>query len=159
MNIRLVRNMTSAEQNTIHRLWNQEYPKQLQHQDLAEFQNYLNGLSDLQHFLLYNESKEVVGWALQFTRTEEVWFAVILNSTVHGKGYGTRLLNELKKTAQVLNGWVIDHNKDLREDGKSYNSPLDFYLKNDFKVLADTRLESEKISVVKIQWKAVIASN
>ena len=70
-----------------------------------------------------------------------------------GKGFGTQLLNLGKEKESVLNGWVIDHDKDKKRNGENYISPLNFYLKNGFEVFPDNRLELEKLSAVKIRWK------
>ncbi|MCK9481612.1 MAG: hypothetical protein M0R38_07625 [Bacteroidia bacterium] len=63
------------------------------------------------------------------------------------------MLNELKSDENVLNGWVIDHNSDIKINGNFYQSPLNFYLKNEFEILNETRLELEIMSAVKIKWK------
>lgn len=93
-----------------------------------------------------------MGWALTFERENEKWFAIILSEKIKGKGLGRKMLNELKKEEQVLNGWVIDHNNDKKKNGQQYISPLKFYEKCGFIILSDVRLELDKISAVKIKW-------
>ncbi|WP_136666613.1 GNAT family N-acetyltransferase [Flavobacterium sp. H122] len=136
-------------------LWNNEYPDKLQYSSIQDFDNYLNSLSNIEHFLLINNIDKVVGWAMTFERENENWFAVIIDSTKQGKGYGKLLLDELKKTKPVLNGWVIDHENDIKTNGEPYKSPLGFYLKNGFQVLNDFRIENDKITAVKIRWSTV----
>ena len=63
------------------------------------------------------------------------------------------MLDKLKQTNRELYGWVIDHNNDKKTNGKSYDSPLEFYKKHDFEILQTERLGLEKISAVKIRWK------
>jgi hypothetical protein len=138
--------------NQILDLWNNEYPEKLTYNSLKEFDNYLNNLSNLTHYLLTNNENLILGWALKFERENEKWFAIILSEIIKGKGLGRKMLNELKKEEQVLNGWVIDHNNDKKKNGQLYVSPLKFYEKCNFEILVDERLELEKISAVKIKW-------
>ena len=42
----------------------------------------------------------------------------------------------------------------ILKSGKPYRSPLDFYIKNGFKVLPEIRLELPSISAVKIKWSS-----
>lgn len=77
--------------------WNSEYPERLVYTELSEFEKYLDGLSELKHFLLVDDVNEMQGWAFNFEREEENWFGIIINSKVHKRGLGTFLLNELKK--------------------------------------------------------------
>nr|WP_290861271.1 GNAT family N-acetyltransferase [Flavobacterium sp.] len=93
-----------------------------------------------------------MGWGIIFVRDSEQWFALLIDSRFQGMGLGTFLLNELKKTQPELNGWVIDHENDLKQNGKPYLSPLAFYKKNNFEVLGNFRIENEKLSAVKIKW-------
>jgi hypothetical protein len=133
-------------------LWNNEYPEKLTYNSLEDFDNYLNNLSNLTHYLLINKENLILGWALKFERENEKWFAIILSEIIKGKGLGRKMLNELKKEEQILNGWVIDHNNDKKKNGQLYVSPLKFYEKCDFEILVDERLELDKISAVKIKW-------
>ena len=102
---------------------------------------------------MIDANKEIKGWYFDFIRNNEKWFAIILDSKIQGKGYGTKLLELAKQKENVLNGWVIDHNRDKKKNGASYISPMNFYLKSGFEKLAKNRLESEKISAVKIIWR------
>lgn len=145
--------LTIAEKEIICTLWNAEYPQQLGHQNISEFDNYLHNLSEATHYLLIDENEQIKGWGISFWRDNEIWFAIILDEKIHGKGFGTLLLNELKKAEIELNGWVVDHENDIKQDGEKYKSPLAFYSKNDFTVCKEIRLETAKISAVKIKWR------
>ena len=145
--------LTTTQAEAVYHLWNDEYPRQLGYQKMEDFHSYLNSLENKTHFLLIDDRGAVVGWALIFLRDGENWFAIIINSNVHSKGYGTRILNELKKRENQFVGWVIDKEGDVRADGSAYKSPLQFYLKNGFTVLPEQRIEFP-ISAVKIQWQA-----
>lgn len=145
--------LTKEQQRQVIGLWNKEYPDTLSYQTEEEFDDYLKGLNGLEHLLLTGEQGALQGWAITFEREGATWFAIILDSQLHGKGLGSKLLDRLKLKHKILNGWVIDHNRALKPDGKPYRSPLGFYLKNDFKVLSGTRLELDKISAVKIIWQ------
>ena len=145
-------NLTIEQKEKILGLWNQEYPEKLKHHELSDFENYLNDLTDQEHFLLTDDSNRISGWSFIFVRDYEKWFAMILDKSIHRLGYGTLLLNKLKEKEVKLSGWVIDHARDKKQNGEYYISPLDFYLKNDFVISPHIRLELNKISAVKIEW-------
>lgn len=141
-----------AEKAAIYRLWNQEYPAQLGYNSMNELDSYLNALKNPTHYFLINDEGIMMGWAFAFERDNEKWFAIIVDSSVHKKGMGSTLLNTLKSNETILNGWVTDHNNYTKLNGTPYPSPLDFYLKNGFEICPDTRLETDKLSAVKIRW-------
>lgn len=144
--------LSQTDKKAIFTIWNNEYPEKLNYASFSDFENYLHNLSDQSHILLVDENKNIKGWYFDFIRDKEKWFAIILDSQVKGIGFGTKILNFAKSKEKVLNGWVIDHNKDKKKNGKIYESPLNFYLKNGFKKLSGQRLELDKISAVKIKW-------
>ena len=86
-------------------------------------------------------------------RENKVWFAIIIDSQIQGRGKGSLLIKELKKSNDNLNGWVIDHENEIKNNATPYKSPLLFYVKNGFTVCSEIRMENEKISAVKINWK------
>lgn len=143
-------NETQKEQ--IFDLWNTEYPEKLVYHSMADFESYLSRLTEQNHYILLDTNDKIKGWAITFIRENEKWFAIIISGKLHGKGIGTEMLNELKKKESILNGWVIDHNSDKKHNGDRYRSPLEFYIKNGFKVIHETRLELEVMSAVKIKW-------
>ncbi|WP_158795451.1 N-acetyltransferase [Pedobacter sp. L105] len=145
--------LSSYQKIAVLKLWNLEYPEQLQCKTMAEFEHYLFTLANVNHFLLLDDAHEIVGWAFKFTRDTAVWFAIILDGTIHLKGFGSLLLDQLKDKETSLNGWVVDHNHYLRSNAEIYRSPLNFYLKNGFRVIEDVRLELPHLSAVKITWK------
>ena len=134
-------------------LWNNEYPKKLMHESFESFESYLKNLKEQNHILLIDNENYVKGWYIDFIRENEKWFAMILNSELQGKGFGTKLLNEAKRKENELNGWVIDHNNDVKQNGEFYQSPIKFYEKNEFKIINRIRLELDMISAVKIKWR------
>ncbi len=144
--------LSKTEEKEILHLWNNEYPKKLNYQTLAEFEKYLKNLTEQSHILILNENQKIIGWYFDFIRENEKCFAIIFDSNFQGKGFGTKILNLAKEKESKLNGWVIDNNNDKKKNGKFYKSPLNFYLKNGFEKLAKNRLELENISAVKIKW-------
>lgn len=146
--------LTTEQKIAVSVLWNQEYPAQLIMETLTDFDRYLSGLTSAEHFLYIEEPDDILGWAFKFTRDAEKWFAVILDSSVHHKGIGSMLLNQLKQEEQKLNGWVIDHNRYKKSNLETYSSPIAFYLKNGFEVNKEIRMESPQLSAVKISWKS-----
>lgn len=146
--------LTLDQKQLLFELWNSEYPEKIGYKELSEFENYLDRLSNKEHYLIVDDQNQILGWAFVFLREEEDWFGIIINSKIQGKGFGKLLLGELKKSKIVLNGWVIDHQNDLKQNKEPYLSPLGFYTKNGFLVHQNYRIESDTISAVKISWKS-----
>jgi len=119
---------------------------------IADFQAFLDQMIDPKYYLVMDNS-DIAGWAATFTAGPVRSFFIMFNSAYHGKGYGTLLLNELKKEGPRLFAWAIDHNDDVKPDGRPYPSPINFYLKNGFTVNEDLRLENEQLSAVNILWE------
>ena len=145
--------LTKKQKIIICQLWNNEYPEKLSFENVSGFENYLNCLAVIKHYLLIDENQNINGWGFTFLRESEIWIAIIIKNEIHGKGSGTLLLNELKNSKNELNGWVIDHEKDIKRNGENYKSPIEFYKKNGFEILSENRIENEKISATKIKWK------
>ncbi len=139
------------DKEILYHLWNQEYPVNINYATLADFENYLSGLANVNHYFLVIQ-ENIMGWSFTFDRNGEKWFGLILDSSIHQKGYGTLMLNEAKKLETSLYGWVMDHDRDLKSNGEPYKSPLGFYLKNGFITFPDVRIDTEKFSAVKIGW-------
>lgn len=152
MRIAEARSLTFAQKNAILQLWNSEYPASLKYDTIALLEDYLDHLGDKKHYLLMNDEGIMSGWAFTFTRDGEKWFAMILGRHAQKKGYGSKILDHIKQGETILNGWVMDHNNAVKSNGKSYISPMGFYLKNNFTVHPGTRIENEKLSAVKISW-------
>lgn len=155
MDIIKTEKLTENRKLQILTLWNNEYPEKLNYKSLAAFESYLENLVDPSHLLIIDTDKNLKGWYIDFIREEEKWFAIIIDSTLHGKGYGTRLLTLAKEKERELNGWVIDRNEGKKRNGDVYKSPLAFYLKNGFQRIPEIRLELEVLSAVKIHWSAL----
>ncbi|RZK20205.1 MAG: N-acetyltransferase [Pedobacter sp.] len=153
MKSRYTNHLNVADKEKIYQLWNNEYPKSLSFIDLKGLDDYLKTLSEPIYYLLECDSGEILAWASKFFRENEKWFAIILDEKIHGQGKGTEMLNLIKENEFVLNAWVIDKEEAEKANGKIYKSPLNFYLKNGFKVYPEIRLENEKMSAVKIIWK------
>ena len=145
--------LSLEQKDSLMQLWNNEYPAKLNLKTIEDFELYLNGLSKTKHYLLLDDSDEIQGWTFTFLREDENWFVIILNSEIHGKGIGSLLMNEIKKNNTSLNGWVIDQENEIKHNATFYKSPLQFYIKNDFIICSEIRIENEKLSAVKINWK------
>jgi len=142
-----------VQKEQILQLWNAAYSKAIHLENIHALDNYLDGLTEAVHYFLTDEASEICGWASVFLRDDEKWFAIIIDEKTQGNGAGTMLLNELKHIENALSGWVIDKSGDIKQDGNAYQSPLQFYLKNEFVINPEIRLETEKIAAVKISWK------
>jgi GNAT superfamily N-acetyltransferase len=145
--------LSTAQKKDIVRLWNAEYPAYLSYAHVSEFDCYLEGLANPRHFLIADQTGTVRAWLVTFTRGNERWFAMILDASLQGQGIGSRLLHEAREYKKELNGWVIDHDRDVRSDGRPYPSPLGFYLKNGFELVSNVRLETSAMSCAKIRWQ------
>lgn len=143
--------LTEVQQTELLNLWNAAYPATLFHPHVESFDRYLNDLENKKFYLILNNDL-VTAFAMQFVRDEETWFAVIVNENAQKKGLGKSLLAALQSTNERLSGWVIDTNGYQRVDGQTYLSPLEFYIKNNFRIVEEQRLENERISAVKIIW-------
>jgi GNAT superfamily N-acetyltransferase len=135
-------------------LWNDEYPKELSHRSLVEFDQYLNKLSDKNHILLSDENGTVKGWLIYFLRDNEQCFAMLLDSSLQGQGWGSKFLNLAKQRNSELNGWVIDNDNERKQNGQNYKSPIGFYRKNAFEVRTDIQLKKKNINGIKVIWKS-----
>ena len=153
MRITKTENLSNEQKQRIVELWNNEYPVQLRHSGTASFDEYLSKLGNPEHYLLTDDDETIKGWLASFMREGEKWFAMIVDTGEQKKGYGSRLLSKVKEFETEFNGWVMDHEQAVKANGETYASPLGFYLKNDFEVLSDVRLESETMSAVKIKWQ------
>jgi GNAT superfamily N-acetyltransferase len=153
MRIEQTQVLTKDQKKEIVDLWNKEYPTHLAYKHVSEFDEYLAGLTGYQHLLVHDEDKSINAWFMTFTREQARWFSMIVDSSLQGQGIGSQLLNAAKTTETELNGWATDHDRDVKADGTAYPSPIGFYLKNDFKILEDIRLEKGELSVVKIRWR------
>ena len=152
MEIKTLKTLPLEYKEQLLKLWNTEYPKHLAFNNLAGFDTYLEPLENKNHFLLVDEQNIINGWLFTFLKEGEVWFGMIVKTEIQGQGYGSELLQLVKQNTTCLNGWVIDHSNDLKENGEAYVSPIPFYLKNDFIILKDLRLNYKKLIAVKIKW-------
>ncbi|MBL7712191.1 MAG: hypothetical protein JNL13_07005 [Chitinophagaceae bacterium] len=152
MTILKVKALSTAQKEAVLQLWNNEYPAQLCFRSVQELEQYLYALSKPVHYIAGNPSLPCAAWAFAFERDGERWFAIIVDGRLQKTGIGTALLDALKADHKVLNGWLTDHDSYQKQDGQVYFSPRDFYLKNDFTLCPGERLETEKLSAVKISW-------
>ena len=144
--------LSIEEKEVLRELWNNEYPAKLHLKTLEDLDLYLDRLLNTKHYLLFDDSDKINGWAFTFLRENENWFAILLDSKIQGKGNGSLLISELKKNNTILNGWVTDHENEVKQNNEVYKSPMLFYMKHDFTILTETRIENEKMSAVKINW-------
>ncbi len=146
--------LTEAQKLGIIALWNTEYPKALFLPSLVKFDQYLDSLTDRHHILLLDENEKLYGWFIYFIREEERWFAMILDSSLQGQGWGSKFLKLAKKRNTELNGWVIDNDKQPKQNGEYYRSPINFYLKNGFAIQAEVQLKKKNIQGIKVVWSS-----
>lgn len=153
MTIIQTKSLNQIQKEAIFNLWNSEYPEKLNYETIQQLDDYLDLLLEQKHYLLLAENHKITGWCFTFLRDSEKWFAIIIANEFQGKGFGKLLLETIKKEGKLLNGWVTNHNKDYKNNGEIYKSPLGFYLKNGFKVIENQVLKTDKISAIKIFWE------
>ena len=141
--------LTDSEISQIFTIWNQVYPVQLVYEDVLSFKQYLSGLTGAQHILCEVDGK-VDGWLCVFNRHRANWFVIILDPEIQGEGVGKRLMNYAIEAYRSLNGWVVEHNKYVKQDGSTYVSPLGFYQKLGFKVVEGDTLHKDGLECVRI---------
>ena len=152
MRIKTVKILSNKQKEIITQLWNAEYPEQLNFSGVTGFEEFLKSVSNPTHFLLIDENESLKGWLMTFTRENERWFSVIVDGKVKQKGFGTQLLNELKRNETEINGWAVEHENYLKNNGENYRSPIGFYKKNGFTILPEVRLEKQNYYCIKIKW-------
>lgn len=154
MNFTETKTLNEEQKLEIIELWNNEYPKELSHPGLTEFDQYLLTLSEKNHILLSNENGTVKGRLIYFIRDNEQCFAMLLDSSLQGRGWGSKLLNLAKERNSELNGWVIGNNTEPKQNGENYKSPIEFYRKNNFEIRTDIQLKKKNINGIKVIWKS-----
>jgi GNAT superfamily N-acetyltransferase len=147
MEIIKTKNLTEHQFNQINSLWNQEYPARLK----DRFAILFEGACDYDHYIIEDNSGNVLAWAANFEKDNEVRFSIIVDNKQQGRGLGTLLVNRLKEELNDIYGWVVDRDDDKKVDGQNYRSPLLFYVKNGFEILSDQRIDNELLNAVKIK--------
>ena len=136
------------------RLWNDEYPQALGLDNVEAFDQYLETLSKPSHILLENEDGIVHGWLVYFIRDDEQCFAMLLNPSLQGKGWGSKFLALAKERTVELHGWVSDSNLEIKRNGEKYLSPVGFYVKNGFEVRPAIRVMKKNINGIRVSWRS-----
>ncbi|MCH2216087.1 MAG: hypothetical protein MK086_13040 [Flavobacteriales bacterium] len=76
----------------------------LNYPSLEEFDRYLSSLEHVTPTLMLEGKIKILGWYFDFTREEEKWFGLIFDSTIHGKGYGAKMMERAMAKNKELNG-------------------------------------------------------
>jgi GNAT superfamily N-acetyltransferase len=153
MELTEIKTLNKEQKKAIIALWNREYPEKLGLPTVPDFENYLQGLSEKNHIVLMDENQVLKGWLIYFVRDEEPCFAMLLDASLQGKGWGSRFLDLAKQRNDVLYGWVIPNDGEIKSDGGTYKSPVGFYLKNGFEVLNNIAHKKKGITGIKVKWK------
>jgi hypothetical protein len=141
--------LSANQLNEIDALWNAEYPLKLK----DRFNLLLAETTKSIHYYCTNESGEIIAWSVLFEKENDLRFSIIVASNYQKEGLGSALLSEMKKEGVPFSGWVIDHDTDVKSDGSYYLSPLNFYLKNGFRMDDSRRLNNEMIKAVLVRYK------
>ena len=149
MEIIQTKTLSSVQSEQINSLWNAVYPLKLK----DRFPILLEGTTWHNHFVVEDSNRVIIAWAVMFEHTNQIRFSIIVSKDYQGKGLGKLLLNHLKSAHNEFYGWVIDHNNDLKSDGENYISPLPFYLKQGFEIIANQRIDTDMIQAVLVGWR------
>ncbi len=148
--MKIIKTKTLSEQQSsqINQMWNDEYPIKLK----DRFPIVLDGVENFNHYIIEDSEQNVIAWAVDFEKENEIRFSIIVHSEHKEKGLGSILIEKVKSGNELFYGWVIDHNDDLKTNREYYQTPMPFYLKHGFEILDDARIETEMIRAVKIKW-------
>jgi GNAT superfamily N-acetyltransferase len=150
MEVIQTKTLTSHQSKQINALWNSEYPVKLK----DRFPLLLEGVDEFCHYLILTQVRNVMAWAVTFTKDGQTRFSIIVHPEFQKLGFGKALLNRLKQDHSEFYGWVIHHNNDLKSNGETYISPLTFYLNQGFELVPNTRIDTEMIQAVLVKWKS-----
>ena len=148
MEILKTKYLTSIQFQQINRLWNEGFPLNLK----DRFELLLDGVNNFNHYLIEDEDQNILAWAVDFEKDNEIRFSIIVDKKNKRSGLGSQLLERLKNDLGEFYGWVIDHNNYKKSNGESYISPLPFYVKHGFEVLYNIRIDTEILKAVKIKF-------
>jgi hypothetical protein len=154
MKIQKTKSLTDSQFQQINHLWNQEYPLNLK----DRFPMLLNDVQNFQHYLLEDENKIILAWAVYFEKDGETRFSIIVDNKYQGLCWGKLFINQLIQDLDHFFGWVIDRDGDLKSNGQPYQSPLGFYQQLGFEILEDQRIDTEMLQAVKIHWNGKSSS-
>lgn len=146
MEIHITKNLSQTQFEQVNKLWNEEYPINLQNR----FEFLLKDVANYNHYLIEKDNK-ILGWAVAFEKDNETRFSIIVKKKFQGKGLGSLLIDKLKIDLGEFFGWVINHNNDRKANGDFYRSPLSYYQNMGFEVIEDERIDNAILKAVKIK--------
>jgi len=144
--------ISNDELSQVLHLWNNSYPIGICYNDINELNTFFAPLGNRRHYMIKDNSS-IEAWIVTFDRDDARWFSIIVSPSNKRKGLGKKLLQYVMKIEPKLNGWVTDHDNDVKRDGTPYESPIGFYLKLGFDIDHQTRYEKPGISCVRIYHK------
>lgn len=144
--------LSAPQKADIREIWNAVYPDFIAFSHSTDFDSYLNTLRHCTHYIASDYRGKVFGWLATFHRDDERWMVMMIDESAQSKGVGKGLLRTAQDHEDVLCGWVVDHDRYVKVNGKRYRSPLSFYVNEGFEVLSDVRFEDGKLSAVKVKW-------
>ncbi|MFM7015761.1 MAG: GNAT family N-acetyltransferase [Bacteroidota bacterium] len=149
MHLIKTKSLNENQFNQINELWNMEYPENLK----GRFPVLLDGVINYNHYLFEDENNQVMAWAVDFEKENEIRFSIIVAELFQSRGLGSQLMNCLKETHPQFYGWVIDHDQFKKSNGGNYLSPVGFYLRIGLVLMPECRIDNEIINAVKMKWE------
>jgi hypothetical protein len=152
MQIEIISSLANSDQLHIYNIWNSVYPTQVVFVSKNDFKSYLDKANNQKHFIYRNDDTTIGGWLMTFTRNDDRYFVLLVSEKKKKNGIGTILIEEMKKSEDIIMGWVVELNTYIKSDGTLYHSPVDFYKRSGF-IITDEKCEENNFSIVKIMWQ------
>lgn len=76
MDILKTKDLTDIQRASINRLWNEEFPVNLK----GKFSRLLEGVDNFNHYLIEDDFKNILAWAVSFEKDFETRFSIIVSS-------------------------------------------------------------------------------
>lgn len=136
----------------VYACWNEVYPEHFCFEDYVQFELYIHQLKEPRHFIIYNNLDNPVGWLCTFEREKQRWFVMLVDDRYKHKNYGSQLLKAAKSIYDELIGWVVVDTASNCKNGSLYRCPVNFYKKNHFITIPNTREMIKGVLLEKMLW-------
>ena len=136
----------------VYACWNEVYPERFCFNEYIQFELYISQLQSQRHFMLLNDFQNPIGWLCTFEREEQTWFVMLIDNRYKNKQGVSQLLKAAKSVYEELIGWMIVDDEAICKNNIPYQSPVEFYKKNLFQSVPNTREVIRGIYLEKMRW-------
>lgn len=151
MKIEITKHISIEEQSQIVNIWNAVYPASVSFESMNVFKEFIDNITEKNHFIWRDGGQSVGGWLMTFTRDNVRNFVLLVAENNQGRGVGKMLIEEMKKVENEVTGLVVESDNYVRKNGSIYRSPIDFYKKLGF-IVTDERVFKHGINTVKVAY-------